>query len=118
MIKDRGTMKWTAIMLPELVEQLQDAFYEDANIVRNKPVIDEHQRAEFDEQILYAMEYNYPVEFITWHEGYKSVTTGNIHFVDKINEHIRIKLLADEKTLDRVYIADIIGVKVLELDGD
>lgn len=115
MIKDRGTKKWTSIMLPELIEELRDALYEE-EYRTDKPIIDEYQQAEFDSLVEYAMEYNYPVEFTTWHDGYVSVAIGRVHYVDVVGKNFRIKLLDEYESLDRVYMSDVIGVKVIEPD--
>jgi len=111
MIKDRGTKKWTSIMIPELITDLQHAFYEDANRT-DKPIIDEYQQAEFDESICYAMEYNYPVEFTLWIKGYTETVKGNVHFVDYIQKHFRLKQSNGDLAI--VKMNDIIRVKVYE----
>lgn len=112
MIKDRGTMKWTSIMFPELVKNIRDAFYDEEHLVRQKPVIDEYQQSEFDELINYAMEYNYPVKFTLWINGYIEESIGYVHYVDQINKHFRLK----DKNHDVVIVnmSDITDVKVLD----
>lgn len=53
MLRYRGTMKWTAMMLPEHVKMLRDEFIEYDKV--DKPTLDEHQLEEINSTILEAM---------------------------------------------------------------
>jgi len=101
-------------MMPELIADLRTAIEDEDKT--EKPIIDEYQKADFDSQVAYAMEYNYPVEFTCWLDGYVSVVVGCVHYVDIAGNNFRLKLLDEFESLDRVYMTDVIGVKVIEPD--
>ncbi|MCM2988297.1 YolD-like family protein [Bacillus safensis] len=61
MLRDRGTFKWTAMMLPEHVAQLKHDLAETKKI--DKPIIDEQQAKEFKTTIACAMSVNKPLVF-------------------------------------------------------
>ncbi|MER3123597.1 YolD-like family protein [Bacillus altitudinis] len=61
MLRDRSTIKWTAMMLPEHVARLKHDLAETKKI--DKPIIDEQQAEEFEATIAYAMSVNKPLNF-------------------------------------------------------
>lgn len=66
MNKDRGTIKWTAMMLPEHVKLLREWQDEDKYIAR--PEIDEWTLQQISEQIQYAYERKLPIQLTIWEE--------------------------------------------------
>lgn len=64
MIRDRGNIKWTAMMLPEHIQQLRDWQAEDGKLARETP--DEQQLEEWDYKISNAMEGGVPVSIEFW----------------------------------------------------
>ena len=59
MIRDRGRIKWTSMMLPEHVKMLREWVQEDE--YEQEKVLDEQQLEQMNETILGAMEFNYQV---------------------------------------------------------
>ncbi|MCP1155507.1 YolD-like family protein [Peribacillus frigoritolerans] len=110
-IRDRGKLKWApAAFLPEYTKMLREL---DRDYHRQqKPIIDEFQYEEFDQRICYAMEYNYAVKITKWVDGFNYEIVGRIHYVDPIHKIVRLKTKEDE--VERVKMADITAVEVME----
>jgi hypothetical protein len=111
MIRDRGRIKWTAMMLPEHVKLLRDWVREDQ--YEQKLTLDEQQLEVMNEVLLEAIEFNQFVA-ITYYQNHNyKIVLGKIdnwdeldhklHIVDRFNESFRISI-AD--------VADIQVVKV------
>ncbi|MED1742188.1 YolD-like family protein [Bacillus swezeyi] len=60
-LKDRGTIKWTAMMLPEHVSMLRDLESNHNRVKR--PVLDMAQIEDMEKVICEAMEFNSTVQF-------------------------------------------------------
>lgn len=89
MNRDRGNIKWqSAMMLPEFVQLLNEA-KEDYEQVA-KPVLDEQQIEENEQNILAAMEYSFFSEFKFFQDQSIQQIKGYVHFVDYHNKHYRI----------------------------
>jgi YolD-like protein len=88
-IRDRGSIKWTSLMLPEHVRELRRYINEEYYDIP-EPSIDEQQMEEMNELILEAMEYNFPLTFIIYNKRRMELIMGNIHFIDSIKMEFRI----------------------------
>lgn len=102
MIRDRGRIKWTSMMLPEHVKMLRDWTREDED--EKEKLLDEQQLEQLNETIMEAMEFNRPVT-ITYYRSWKyELLIGKIHYwnetgqklhvVDRFEEMHRIELAA------------------------
>ncbi|PAD67132.1 hypothetical protein CHH83_20605 [Bacillus sp. 7586-K] len=94
MIRDRGTKKWTAFMMPEHVKNLRD-FDISLNKVE-KPELDEGQLEEINSIICEAMEYNKEVVFTYYEKGDIKLYIGFVHYVDTIRNEVRLKDIHDD----------------------
>lgn len=102
MIRDRGRIKWTSMMLPEHVKLLRDWAQEDE--YQKEKQLDEQQLERLNETILEAMEYNHPVSITHYRQRKYELVIGKIHYwnelgqklhiVDKFGEIHRIQLSA------------------------
>lgn len=98
MIKDRGTIKWTAMMLPEHVDMLRKDWKEDTKIC--KPVIDEQALEEIELIIKEAKYHSKDLVITYWLDGKFRTVVGyicsinenskSIRMVDKFNDLITI----------------------------
>ncbi|WP_425466284.1 YolD-like family protein [Niallia taxi] len=89
MIRDRGNIKWTAIMLPEHVAAVKQ---EVINLEKVKqPILDEDRLTEIEMLIHEAMEYNLLLEFKLFKKGYIDSIIGHTHFIDYIKKEFRVK---------------------------
>lgn len=110
-IRDRGIVKWQpALIMPEHTAMMRALRNELEQC--EKPIVDEHERSEFDERIGYAMEYNLPVVFSVWQAGFITEVAGRIHYIDPITKQMRIESLIGE--FERLMLADVVGVEVAE----
>ncbi|MYL32311.1 YolD-like family protein [Pontibacillus yanchengensis] len=66
-INDRGTIKWTSMMLPEHVEKLKEMWREDERV--EKGDLDEQQAAEIDFKLQLALKDDLTVG-ISYHNGF------------------------------------------------
>ncbi|MEY8742397.1 YolD-like family protein [Bacillales bacterium AN1005] len=88
-IKDRGNIKWTAIMLPEHVAAVKQEIINLEKV--NQPILDEDRLTEIEMLIHEAMEYNLQLEFKSFKEGYIESIIGHTQCIDYIKKEFRIK---------------------------
>ncbi len=83
MSKDRGTIKWASLMLPEHVKLLQDMWQDDYRMT--KPVLDSQEIEMLNAQILEAFESGTTVSMSMYSDG-------------EIFEHIGVIIKLDSQT--------------------
>jgi hypothetical protein len=88
MIRDRGNIKWTSMMLPEHVKILRELEVEQG--YKTKPAVDEQQLEHFNEIIGLAMEENRELAFTYYEHHDFHVLKGRVHYVDPIRGCLRI----------------------------
>lgn len=66
MIRDRGNIKWNAMMLPEHVKMLREWHAQDDYV--QKPELDEWALQELSDQLQIAYENKLEVELSVWEE--------------------------------------------------
>jgi hypothetical protein len=109
--KDRGVKKWApASFMPEGFAMIGEMYRDQER--QEMPLLDEYQIEEFDRKVCYAMEYNLPVRFSVWEDGFVIELVGRIHRRDEITRELRVKL--DDGTFDRVKAGELVGVEVIE----
>ncbi len=82
MIRDRGRIKWTAMMLPEHVEQLREWQKEDELQTRQQP--DEQQIEQWNYQIHEAAERNLQISVHYWNDEKVAQGQGYIRKIDML----------------------------------
>ncbi|MEK5055849.1 YolD-like family protein [Niallia sp. FSL K6-0212] len=92
MLKDRGTKKWVAMMLPEHVAAVKNEINNQDKI--EQPVLDENKLNDIDLLIHEAMEYNQLLKFSLYNNGYIDTLIGRTVYIDYLNNQLRIQ---DEK---------------------
>src|SRR5699024_389951 len=104
-LKDRGTKKWTSLMLPEHVEMLKEVFRQDE--YKEKPILDEQQKVEMDTMLQCALHNDLTVEITYFADhDYKKVE-GQLLMIDVLNNRLALEAEIEIK------ISDVIGVNVL-----
>jgi hypothetical protein len=104
-IRDRGNIKWTAMMLPEHVGMLRELKMNENN--KSKPLIDEQQFEEMNDLIRFAIETNNSV-IVTYYQEYDyKVVVGVIERYDPARGCIRIDNDGTFLTIDTEDIIDI-----------
>ncbi|MEI4790671.1 YolD-like family protein [Bacillus sp. FJAT-53060] len=106
MLRDRGTIKWTAMMLPEHVTRLKHDLAETQKT--DKPIIDEQQIEEFESIIAYAMGVNKPVSFSVYNSGRIDNLIGHTQYINYEKKMLHIKDLSHETHF--IIFDDIVGV--------
>lgn len=110
MIRDRGRIKWTSMMLPEHVKLLRDWVKEDG--WEEKKEMDEQQLERMNDTLSEAMESdqfvaithyrNRNYEIVIGKIHYWDETAGKLHIVDQFEEVHRISVtsIADLRMAD------------------
>ncbi|WP_165571599.1 YolD-like family protein [Cytobacillus praedii] len=89
MIKDRGTIKWTAMMLPEHVQSLKDALVDEHRV--EQPELDEQAIEEFELIICEAMESNETLNIEVFENGFSNIITGTVHYINSMKSQILVQ---------------------------
>jgi hypothetical protein len=106
-IRDRGTIKWTAMMLPEHVKMLRE--HQDGLDYGRKPELDEQKYEEFNEIICVAMEENRELKFKYYQKGKIAELTGHVHYVDEIKKELRV--MDKINTMHLLKVMDIVDIE-------
>ena len=106
MIRDRGNIKWNAMMLTEHVTLLREWKKKDQYI--EKPQLDEWALQELSEQLQLAFQQKLEVELKIWNEKQISKVTG---IISKLDEKAGIVCLASER---HVPFHSICGVTIYD----
>lgn len=88
MIRDRGSIKWTAMMLPEHVKLLKE--YNEGLDKVERPTLDEDQLEEINQRIYEAMEYRKELVFSFYDQGYMKFFVGHVHYIDEFRKELRL----------------------------
>lgn len=94
LIRDRGTIKWTSMMLPEHVRLLRDWAREDE--YETKPELDEQQLEQMNEMICDAMQYGAELLITFFDRTHHQTIKGTIHYVDEIQRKLRVVTVEGE----------------------
>ncbi|MBN8208151.1 YolD-like family protein [Bacillus sp. NTK071] len=107
MIRDRGNIKWTSMMLPEHVKELRDWKAEERR--KSKPVLDEQKMEEMNEIICEAMEFHYPLYFHYFENGETKILYGYVHYLDQLSRELRI--LDQDERKRKVSLSNLIHIE-------
>lgn len=94
MIRDRGTIKWTSMMLPEHVQLLKKVAINEEKIM--KPELDEQAIEEFEFLICEAMEFNSPLVLEVFENGFCKTLSGTVHYINHLKSQL---ILQDDNGL-------------------
>lgn len=106
MIKDRGTIKWTAFMMPEQVK-LEKQYWMEQNKI-SKPELDEQQIEEINLKIESAMEFNEQLTFYYYINGEIRFIIGKVHYVDTLRREFRI--MDEHENVNIIKFDDLVDV--------
>lgn len=88
MIHDRGSKKWSAMMLPEHVQMLKEVQRE--YYLEEKPVLDEQKLEEINFQLALAKKDNLLVDVTYYTKGEFKHMKGYVNVIDYTNKYIYI----------------------------
>ncbi|MCJ8008882.1 YolD-like family protein [Lederbergia wuyishanensis] len=106
-IKDRGMKKWHGFMMPEHIGELHQ-MYEDYE-KEKKPILDDFQLREIDEKLAVAQEFNLPVIFELWIDGFFEDAEGRVQNVDNLNKVVWITEWNGD--LQKINMDNVVGVE-------
>ncbi|MEC2062752.1 YolD-like family protein [Bacillus inaquosorum] len=106
MLRDRGTIKWTSMMLPEHLTQLKQDLIDVSKI--EKPSLDDQQIEEMDLLVSEALEFNKELQFKLFNKGFVKHIAGRVHYINFEQQKLHVK----DQNDNTVYINmnNIIGV--------
>ena len=111
MIRDRGRIKWTAVMLTEHLTELRDWMGED-NYER-KPNIDEWSLQEFQQQLDIAYQARCEVRIRTWENGLFTDTTG---ILKRLDTRLQVIYIEDNSKLQKNSLNTIVCIETIDLN--
>ncbi|MCT2535050.1 YolD-like family protein [Aquibacillus koreensis] len=107
MVNDRGSIKWTSLMLPEHVEMLQRLWREDKN--KQKPLLDEQELEQINEMIHEAYQRHLAISITVYKNNNYKEYKGIISSVVMHNHCLKLKQADDD--IVSIYLPEIIDVK-------
>jgi hypothetical protein len=110
-IRDRGKIKWRPASFIPLAFEMQHSMYKDQER-QPKPLIDENQAEEFDQQIGNVIQHNLAVKLKVWIDGFTVNLSGSVHHVDPISHEAHIEIKPGE--FERIKFEDIIDITVID----
>ncbi|WP_147533866.1 YolD-like family protein [Bacillus marasmi] len=110
MIRDRGRIKWTSMMLPEHVKMLRDWVKEDSFEYRKQ--LDEQQLEQMNDTISSAMEFDQLVTITHYHSHQYELVIGKIHYWDGLGQRLHIVDRFEE--IHQIKLNDIYDVRVAD----
>ncbi|MCY8532549.1 YolD-like family protein [Bacillus vallismortis] len=106
MLRDRGTIKWTSMMLPEHLTQLKQDLIDVSKI--EKPSLDDQQIEEMDLLVSEALEFNKELKFKLFNNGFVENVAGRVHYINFEQQKLHVKDQND--TTVYINMNNIIGV--------
>lgn len=110
MIRDRGRIKWTSMMLPEHVKLLRDWVKEDRYEQRKE--LDEQQFELMNATISDAMEFDQLVTITHYRGKNYELVIGKIHYWDAIGQKLHIVDRFEE--VHQIELSNIFDVRLTE----
>lgn len=108
MIRDRGNIKWTAMMLPEHVRMLRD--WQEELRKTERPQLDEYDLRSLSDEIERAYKSKSYIKITCFKDGYLKNTTGVIIEIDLFNKSLVLDNPFETKrySFDEIVVATII----------
>ncbi|WP_066369673.1 YolD-like family protein [Neobacillus fumarioli] len=110
MIRDRGRIKWTAMMLPEHVKCLRDWVKEDQ--YEQPKEMDEQQLELMNKTVTQAMESGQDIT-ITYYQNHRyEIIIGTIHHCDKTAQ--RLHVIDRFEAVHRIPLETIVDIRLTD----
>jgi hypothetical protein len=94
MVNDRGSIKWTSLMLPEHVELLRTIWREDKRVTR--PNLDEQELEVLNIRLLEAYNEQQLIQIEYYQSGRMVTIRGGIKKFDQLSQTVVIQVGEDE----------------------
>ena len=109
MIRDRGKMKWTSLMLPEHVKLLREWTKEDR--LESRKELDEQYLEVLNERMMEAVEFGKRITVTYYRKGVYENFTGRISSWDELNRKLHLDGGKDGGEIKKIPLASIMDVK-------
>lgn len=109
-IRDRGLVKWQAALIMPEHKALNKKMGEVDYFLNKKPILDEYQVEEFENNIHYAMEYHLPIRFRLHNDGDPHELYGHCVYIHPVTKQLRIE--KKDSSFEKIRFDEIIGVIV------
>ncbi|MDQ0219075.1 YolD-like family protein [Peribacillus cavernae] len=107
-MRDRGSIKWTSMMLPEHKKMLADLYEEQKHFT--KPTLDEQKLEELNDIVRVALGHTLDVKVTFYrHQAFYSVK-GQVAKIDELHKIVRI--IDDSSAEHRVPFEDIVNIEI------
>lgn len=110
MIRDRGRIKWTSMMLPEHVKMLRDWVGEDSH--ETKRILDEQQFEEMNAVMGEAMEEGKEVSIAHYDRNRYQLLIGKIHYYNESLQKLHV--IDHFQQPHYIQLANIADVRLME----
>ncbi|NSL50656.1 YolD-like family protein [Calidifontibacillus erzurumensis] len=111
MIKDRGTIKWTAMMLPEHVHEIRELWANDRKLPKRS--LDEQQLELINYTIQQAMTENTSVKITYYENGCYLEKIGYIKKIDPLSSQLYLHTLQGEKiNIDIFHVLEVLEINM------
>lgn len=104
-VNDRGTMKWTSLMLPEHIKLLEEMWEGEKH--KEKPVLDDQQKAEIDMMLQCALYNSLTVEIVYYSNHDYYTVEDRVLKIDALSGCLRLE------NMERLHVNNIIGIQIL-----
>ncbi|MBT2698852.1 YolD-like family protein [Bacillus sp. ISL-40] len=111
MIRDRGRIKWTSMMLPEHVKLLRDWVKEDR--YEQKREMDEQQLELMNGILSEAIEYDQYVTITHYRNRNYEIVIGKIHYWDELTQRLHVIDRFDE--VHRIPMDAMADIRMTEI---
>ncbi|RCW64968.1 YolD-like family protein [Saliterribacillus persicus] len=109
MVNDRGSIKWSSLMLPEHVEQLKELL--DKEKIEQEPILSEDAMEELNYQLFEAINQYKEVQITIYHNNYLQTKVGVVTALSVHNATIQF----EEKNTDSSMLFLIKQIKRLHV---
>ncbi|WP_337020010.1 YolD-like family protein [Oceanobacillus massiliensis] len=106
-VNDRGTIKWTAMMMPEHIQMLNE--YWETVEYKDKPLLDEQELNEINSKLQMAIQDDLSIEVKYYKDFDFQMVKGKLFKLDSINN----VLIFQNTDRNKVKFSDIIDVTLL-----
>lgn len=106
--RDRGSIKWTSLFVPEHLERIREWYAEDDYVER--PELDQFDWDNIQQTLEVAHQRQCETEVKTWKDGKINPYRGKIL---EINIQTKIVMLEDPFCIERIAVGDIVNVSCI-----
>ncbi|MEW5549139.1 YolD-like family protein [Peribacillus frigoritolerans] len=105
-----GSFKWQAALIMPEHKAINKKMGEVDYFLNKKPILDEYQVEEFENNIHYAIEYHLPISFRLHNEGNPHELYGHCVYIHPFTKELRIQ--KKDSSFEKIQFNEIIGVIV------